>query len=88
LPKKGKNCAILLVRPKGGQKEGNKVNTVDTNSILALNLVSKSDYIAELKADIENWKQLQVENCHSAAAIRYYAELVYEARAELERVGA
>jgi hypothetical protein len=64
------------------------VNTVDTNSILALNLVSKSDYISQLKADIENWKQLQVENCHSASAIRYYAELVYEARAELERVGA
>jgi polysaccharide pyruvyl transferase WcaK-like protein len=27
IDKKGKNCAILLVRPKGGQKEGNKVNT-------------------------------------------------------------
>lgn len=59
---------------------------IDTNSILALNLVSKSDYIAELEADIENWKQLQVENCHSASAIRHYAELVYEARRELNRV--
>jgi hypothetical protein len=59
---------------------------IDPNTILALDLVSKSDYIAELEADIENWKQLQVENCHSASAIRHYAELVYEARRELNRV--
>ena len=74
--------------PRGARKKATKMNTVDTNSILALDLVTKSEYIAELKADIENWKQLQVENCHSASAIRYYAELVYEARAELERMGA
>jgi hypothetical protein len=88
IDKKAKNCAILLLRPKGGQKEGNKVNTVDTNSILALNLVTRDEYIEQLNSNIENWKALQVEQAHSASDIRYYAELVYEARAELERMGA
>jgi hypothetical protein len=55
---------------------------IDPNTILALDLVGRNEYIAELEAKIENWKQLQIENCHSASAIRYYAELVYEARKE------
>jgi uncharacterized protein YfaP (DUF2135 family) len=58
------------------------------NNILALNLVSKSDYIAQLQSNIKNWQEAQVAEAHSAASIRYYAELVYEARKELERVGA
>jgi hypothetical protein len=55
---------------------------IDPNSVLALELASRNDYIAQLEANIENWKKLQIENCHSASAIRYYAELVEGARKE------
>ena len=61
---------------------------IDPNTVLAFNLISRTDYIEKLKADIENWKTRQVEQAHSASAIRYYAELVYSAREELERLGA
>lgn len=64
------------------------MNQINLDSVLALNLVSKADYIAQLQANIEEWKAAQVREAHSATAIRYYWELVRDARAELERLGA
>jgi uncharacterized protein YfaP (DUF2135 family) len=62
--------------------------TINLDSVLALNLISKADRIAELKANIETWKAAQVAEAHSKTAIFYYCDLVMEARAELERLGA
>ena len=64
------------------------MNQINLDSVLALNLVSKADYIAQLQTNIEEWKAAQVREAHSAASIRYYWELVRDARAELERLGA
>jgi hypothetical protein len=63
-------------------------NRINLDTVLAFNLVSKEDYIAQLKANIKEWQRLQAEQAHSKAAIFYYCDLVLEARKELERVGA
>jgi hypothetical protein len=63
-------------------------NKINLETVLVFDLVSKTEYIAKLNADIESWKKAQVEQAHSATDIRHYAELVYGARKELERVGA
>jgi uncharacterized protein YfaP (DUF2135 family) len=59
---------------------------INLDSVLAFNLVTKAEQIARIEADIENWKALQIEQNHSASAIRYYAELVYAARKDLARL--
>jgi uncharacterized protein YfaP (DUF2135 family) len=59
---------------------------IDLNTVLVFDLVTKEQRIAELEANIENWKARQVEQAHSASDIRYYAELVYAARTELAQL--
>ena len=64
------------------------MQTLNLETVLALNLVTKKQRIQELKANIEEWKAAQVREAHSKSAIFYYYELVKDARAELERLGA
>lgn len=61
---------------------------INGHEVLAFNLLSREEYIAGLKMNIEEWKSLQYKHSTSEAAIRNYGELVFLARKELERLGA
>lgn len=62
------------------------MSNINLDPILVFNLVTKEQRIAQLENQIEIWKQRQVAEAHSASAIRYYWELVMDAREELKRL--
>jgi hypothetical protein len=65
-----------------------KAKGINLDTVLALNLISREDYIAQLKSNIKEWQRLQAEQADSKTAIFYFCDLVVEARKELERLGA